>query len=152
MKVYHKKPIRSATTIRYDSPQGKNNIFELDFENPASLFRVLEDIAGYDFALQFQDEYEAWYADEVASVRSIVDDKTKEAIEDGDTCADSLSELRDILNSIDEYATDVLDEDETLLDYVGKALEKLDDAEDDISNTIGGINDLREELGQEEIY
>lgn len=152
MKVYRNKPVTSATTMRYDTPQGKSGVFELDFNNPASLFRALEDIAGYDFALQFQDEYEAWYSSEVATIRDIIDDETKGAIEEGENCAACLTALRDVFNDMSDYATDTLDGDETLLDYINKALETLDEAEESSSYTIGCINDLREELGQEAIY
>lgn len=152
MKLYRKNSIKSSTTVRYETPQGKSGVLELDFDNPSSLFNLLEEVMGYDFALQFQDEYEAWYNENVATLLEVVEDRTKTIFESGDECSGSLSELRDVLNSIDEYATDVLDEDDTLLGYVGQALTTLEEAEDSISDTLGEVNDLREDLGQEGLY
>lgn len=151
MRVYRKKPIK-GTTIRYESPQGKSGTFELNFDDPAPLFKTLEDLAGYDFALQFQDEFEAWYAENVSSINSVIDESTKNAGEYADNVSSGLSQLRDILNEINDYANDVLDEDDVLMEKAENALDLLEDAEDDISNTLGELNDLREDLGMEGIW
>lgn len=146
----YRKPVQSSTTIRYETPSGKEGIFELDFDNPSTLFRTLEDIAGYDFALQFQDEYEAWYNENVATLRDVVDDFTKEAFNDADNCSSNISAIRDSVNELNEIAREV--QDNEMQDKLNGILSLLDDAEGDISATLGGINDLRENLGQEAIY
>ena len=119
--------------VAYDKPNGKTGRFLLDFRDPRSFFRELEDVAGYDFSHQVEQEFYSW----------------KEELEyiapglKGD-CQDISDTITDIRKSVDDlYESGKAN---TIRAELFDILEQLDDLKKMVEDASGWSNELNYNL------
>lgn len=140
MKRYVKA---DAEDIWYTDTEGRDQHAFVDFDDPNSVRRVLEQTAGYDFANAFADFLYGYKHDrdlEVADYKDIADDYLTGLSDDNDDIATAVSNLRDIINDLSERLGGA---DQAVSKLIDRAYSELDDAEDGISGISGTIYDFR---------
>lgn len=116
-------------SVAYDKPNGKTGRFLLDFSDTRSLFRELEDVAGYDFSHQVEQEFYSWKEGLAYIATGLKED-----------CQDISDTISDIRKSVDDlYESGKANEVRSELFYI---LEQLDELKKMVKDTSIWSNEL----------
>ena len=135
--------INASNDIWFTDKNGRDTHGFIDFQDSDSVYRVLSDAAGADFADQFMSLYNDEVISDNDSYRNVVkyDFDELETIV-GDTGSD-VTDLRMLFNDLEELLGDV---DDAINELVSRIEGKLDEIEEDFSTMNGSIYDYKEEL------
>ena len=138
-----KRYIKSSNDLWYTDKNGNQSHAFIDLRDSDSVYRVLDDIVGSEFAEEFRRQLDDLLYDDDAIMNVVKADFDELETILGDTGSD-VTDLRMILNDLAEKLGD---EDDEINELVSRSMGQLDEIEEDLSTANGYIYDSKDDLG-----